>query len=107
MIPHCGHREEYKVRCTPALFFPLCFSGGIRVGASMGTTRFLLRFLNHEWLVQDLFRTGTMYPEPSSTLRIVTTRNTSARLAINIPRSFSSSKGDPLVARLTIPEDQF
>lgn len=95
------------MRWTPALFFPLCFSGGIRVGASIGTTRFLLRFLNHEWLVHDLLRTGTMYSEPSSTLRIVTSRNTSTRLAINIPRSFSSSVRNPLVARLTIPEDQF
>jgi len=35
-------------------------------------------------------------------LRIVSTRNTPARMAIDIPWGFAALEGDPLVARLAI-----
>lgn len=104
--PHCGQREDINLRCVPLLFFPSCFSGGIRFGATWGIALSILRFLNPFVSVQDLRRTGTMYSVASSTLRIVTTRNTSARLAINIPRSFLPAKVYAFVARLTISNRQ-
>ena len=100
--PHCGHRDDRILSCDPALFFPSCFSGGIRFGATRGTARCLLRFLNPYVFVQVLRRTGTLYSSASSTLRIVTTRNTSARHAINIPWSFLPAKVYAFVTRLTI-----
>ena len=100
--PHSGHRDDRILSCNPALFFPSCFSGGIRFGATRGKARSLLRFLNPYAFVQDRRRTGTMYSVASSTLRIVTTRNTSARHAINIPWSLLPAKVYAFVARLTI-----